>query len=267
MVRVVNVRLDDDVELKCVSPADLAIHENDYCVVSAGKVLQFGRVSRLAEADAETPEMKDWPKVLRRATLQDQSRARENAAYLKMATHSCERKIEEQKLDMQLVSVQHSFDRKLVTISYTAAERVEFGEMVKDLASELQARIEMKQIGVRDAAALVGGMGPCGRSLCCCSWLKEFEAVSVRMAKNQRLSLNPNTISGVCGRLKCCLRYENACYCDLAKNLPRDGAAVTCPEGKAYVIDKNVLAQRVRVRTEDNRIYEFSVDEISRDVR
>ncbi|GAG39857.1 unnamed protein product, partial [marine sediment metagenome] len=155
-----------------------------------------------------------------------------------------------------------SFDRKVVTISYTAEERVEFQDMVAELSGELHARIEMKQIGVRDAAGITGGLGPCGRRLCCDSWLHKFEAVSVRMAKNQRLSLNPNTISGVCGRLKCCLHFENECYSELGRRLPRDGALVKCPEGKGCVVDKNVLAQRVKVRMEDGRVREFDAEHV-----
>jgi cell fate regulator YaaT (PSP1 superfamily) len=199
------------------------------------------------------------PVVVRRATLQDQSRARENAVYLKMAKDMCRRKVEEHKLEMQVVNVRHSFDRKVITIAYTAEQRIQFRELVKELAAEFQARIEMKQIGIRDAAGIVGGMGPCGRQLCCGSWLRNFEAVSVRMAKDQKLSLNPNTISGVCGRLKCCLRFENACYRELSKVLPREGATVSTPEGKGRVIGRNILAQKVKVRLDDEKIREFRV--------
>jgi len=179
-----------------------------------------------------------------------------------MATEACTRKAKEHKLDMQIVGVRLSFDRKVVSISYTANERIQFRDMVGELAGELHARIEMKQIGVRDAARVAGGMGPCGRELCCCSWLQEFAAVSVRMAKNQRLSLNPNTISGVCGRLKCCLRYENECYSDLGRGLPREGMRVECPAGKGRVIDKNILAHRIRIRMDDDRILEFGAEEV-----
>jgi cell fate regulator YaaT (PSP1 superfamily) len=179
-----------------------------------------------------------------------------------MVTDTCKKSVEEKKLALQIIGVRHSFDRKVVTITYTAEERVEFQEFVSVLANELHARIEMKQIGVRDAAGIVGGMGPCGRCLCCSSWLKDFEAVSVRMAKNQRLSLSPNTISGVCGRLKCCLHYENECYSCMSKDLPREGTMVTCPEGRGRVVDQNILAQKVKVRLDDNRVREFDASEV-----
>ncbi len=261
MTRLAQVELDGGRILKCSCPEDLAIHEGDLCVAESGRALEFGRIGSLIEG-ASGEEKRDMPHVIRRATLQDQSHAGENAVYLKMVTDTCCRKAEEHKLDMQIVDVRQSFDRKAVTIAYTADERVQFRDMVRELARELRARIEMKQIGVRDAAGLVGGMGPCGRKLCCSTWLQRFDAVSVRMAKNQRLSLNPNTISGVCGRLKCCLRYENECYSQLCRGLPRDGAKVTCPAGKGYVLDTNILGQRVKVRLEDDRILEFGVDEV-----
>ena len=261
-LRLGHIELDDGSKLQCICPEGLAINEGDRCVAERGNILEFGRLLRVREA-TEEPEMKDVCRVLRRATLQDQSRARENELHLKMATETCTRKAKEHKLDMQIVSVRLSFDRKVVSIAYTSKERIQFRDMVGELASALHARIEMKQIGVRDAARIAGGMGPCGRELCCCSWLQEFAAVSVRMAKNQRLSLNPNTISGVCGRLKCCLRYENECYSELGRGLPREGTRVVCPAGNGRVIDKNILAHRIKIRMDDDRILEFGAEEVT----
>jgi len=261
-MRQATVELRKEEHLKCSIPAELAIRESDFCVVDCRTTQEFGRISQIWDADVNTQDAKDMPRVIRRATLQDHSKAQENALHLKMATDSCHKKVKVLKLQMRIVSVRQSFDRKVLTIAYTSEERIEFRDLVKDLATELNTRIEMKQIGIRDAAGVVGGMGICGRQLCCHSWLHEFEAVSVRMAKTQRLSLNPNTISGMCGRLKCCLRYENDCYADLNASLPRDGAIVSCPGGRGCVVEKNVLAQKVKVRMEDDSIQEFTAVEV-----
>lgn len=262
-MRLASVELDMDIQLRCSSPAELAIHEGDLCVVDCGSMLEFGRITRMWEEDISIQDAKDLPRLLRRATLQDNSRAQENAVYLKMATDTCYQKVEGSKLNMRIISVRHSFDRKLVTIAYTSEERLQFRDLVKDLSTELNAHIELKQIGIRDAAGVVGGMGLCGRKLCCSSWLHEFAAVSVRMAKTQRLSLNPNTISGMCGRLKCCLRYENETYAELGARLPRDGGMVSCQGGRGCVVEKNILAQKVKVRLEDDRIQEYDASEVT----
>ncbi|TFH13151.1 MAG: stage 0 sporulation protein [Lentisphaerales bacterium] len=263
MSREVRVELDDGSVLRCGCSPDLAIHVGDQCVVSAYNVLEFGRVVRMTNSPGPESDEESVSKVLRRATLQDQAKARENALYQKMSADTCVKKLETSGTDVQIISVRHSFDRKVVTIVYTADERIQSRDIINELSTELGARIEMKQIGVRDAAGLLGGVGPCGRTLCCNSWLKQFDTVSVRMAKNQRLSLSPNTISGVCGRLKCCLRYENACYTELARKMPRDGAIVGCPEGKGCVIDKNVLGQKVKLRMDDSRVREYDVGDLT----
>ncbi|MEI6970145.1 MAG: regulatory iron-sulfur-containing complex subunit RicT [bacterium] len=252
-----------DIHLRCSSPAELAIHEGDHCVVDCGATLEFGRIIRIWDEDVSVQDARDLPRLLRRATLQDHSRAKENALYLKMATDTCYEKAEAMKLNMRVISVRHSFDRKVVTIAYTSEERLQFRDLIQVLSGELNARVEMNQIGIRDAAGVVGGMGLCGRQLCCASWLRDFAAVSVRMAKTQRLSLNPNTISGMCGRLKCCLRYENETYAEMGARLPRDGGLVSCPGGRGCVVEKNILAQKVKVRLEDDRIQEFGASEVT----
>lgn len=262
-MRLAMVELDTDIQMRCSSPAELAIHEGDNCVVDCGSTLEFGRITRLWDEEISIQDARDLPRLLRRATLQDNSRAQENAVYLKMASDTCYQKVSDLKLNMRIISVRHSFDRKVVTIAYTSEERVQFRDLLKDLSTDLNARIEMQQIGIRDASGVIGGMGLCGRKLCCCSWLHEFAAVSVRMAKTQRLSLNPNTISGMCGRLKCCLRYENDTYTELSAKLPRDGALVSCPGGRGCVVEKNILAQKLKVRMEDDRILEFDGSEVT----
>ena len=257
MYRTAVIELEDASELKAVSSAELAIHQGDQCVVECGRVPEFGRVIRLTEHQGDLPVRNGAPMVVRRATLHDQSKAKENTVVGHMSAKTVHKRLEETKLPAHLVQVRYSFDRAILHITYTAEDRVDCTGIVKALGSELHVRIEMRQIGVRDAARLVGGMGCCGRQVCCHVWLKEFDAVSVKMAKVQRLALNPATIGGVCGRLKCCLKYEFDCYRRQGERLPRDGARVECPEGKGWVADKDILGQRVKVRLEDGRMLEF----------
>ena len=261
--RLVFVGPDEIPPLECSAAPELAINPGDRCVVEVGPVLEYGPVVRIETREIEDGLWRRLPRVLRRATLQDQARARENVAYLKIVSDSCRTKIRDLKLSMQIVSVRHSFDRKVVTVSYTAEERLQLRDVIKAIGDQFNVRVDFRQIGVRDAAGIIGGVGACGRRLCCSGWLKHFEAVTVRMAKNQHLSPNPNTISGVCGRLKCCLRYEDMCYTELGGKLPRVGTVVASPEGEGCVIDRKVLTGRVKVRLEDNRICEFDADKLT----
>ncbi len=261
MYRIATVEVNVGEEVRCVSPDGLAIHMNDRCVFDTGQVLEIGRIVAVSEGRDGEPDG-GMPKVVRCATLQDQAKARENDLMSKMAMDTCQAKADRLELSMRLVRVRYSFDRKLLTVLFSAEERVDFRELIKQLAAELHARIEMRQIGVRDEAALIGGLGPCGRVQCCCSWLQKFESINVKMAKNQRLSLNPGAISGMCGRLKCCLRYENEQYRDASRGMPRDGALVEGPDGKGCVIDQNTMGRTVRVRLEDDRILDYDVDDI-----
>ncbi len=261
MYRIASVELTPGEEVRCVSPEGLAIHVGDRCILNTSSVLEIGRIVSAVDG-VEGALDESMPKIMRCATLQDQAKARENDLMSKMAMDSCEAKAEKLALVMRLVSVRFSFDRKLLTVLYSAEDRVDFRELVKDLATEQHARIEMRQIGVRDEAGMIGGLGPCGRELCCCSWLKKFESINVKMAKNQRLSLNPGAISGMCGRLKCCLRYENEQYREASRGMPREGAMVEGAEGRGCVIDYNTMGRTVRVRLEDDRILDYNVDDI-----
>ena len=180
----------------------------------------------------------------------------------KMALDACVAKAEKFKLEMRLVRVRYSFDRAVLLVLFAAEERVDFREMVKELTVELRTRIEMKQIGVRDEAAIIGGMGPCGRALCCSKWLRHFAAVNIKAVKTQNMSLNPAAITGMCSRLKCCLRYEYETYKEIGRNIPRLGSTVQCPCGNACVVSKDILKQRVRVRLDDQRVLEYDVSEI-----
>ena len=195
------------------------------------------------------------------------------------ALRICEEKIAKRGLEMKLIDVEYTFDNSKVIFYFTADGRVDFRELVKDLAAAFRMRIELRQIGVRDETKMMGGIGPCGRDLCCHSWLDDFETVSIKMAKVQNLSLNPSKISGICGRLMCCLQYENDTYIALKKGMPDVGEYVTTPEGRAVVDDVNILQSKVKTRLileegEDGKpeklsaeYYLFDKDEITRDNR
>jgi cell fate regulator YaaT (PSP1 superfamily) len=258
--RSVIVHFEDDSLVNAVSPPDLAVHRGDFCVVECSRMSEFGQILQVADHDGPIPPRGTTSTILRRATLQDQAKAKENSVLGKMAAKTVHKRVEELKVPIHIVQVRYSFDRAVLHVTFTSEERVDYLELVKTLAGELRTRIEIKSLGIRDAARLAGGLAVCGRPLCCRVWLKEFEVVSVKMAKTQRLTLNPGTISGMCGRLKCCLKYEFAHYKHASEHLPKDGAPVCCPDGCGRVWDKDVLEQRVKVRLDDGRVLEYPVE-------
>ncbi len=204
-------------------------------------------------------------KVIRIATEDDCCRVEENQQKEAAAFTRCQQKIKEHGLDMKLVSVEYNFDRNKIIFYFTSEERVDFRELVKDLASIFKTRIELRQIGVRDEAKLKGGIGPCGRAFCCSTFLEEFEPVSIRMAKGQNLSLNPTKISGVCGRLMCCLRYEASAYEDAREGMPGPGEAVITPDGDGLVKEINRKKKVVTVKLEESGIVkEYPLEEVDR---
>ena len=261
MARIAHVELEGGPGLLCQCASDLAIHAGDACIVESDGVLDYGRIAKLEEKAGEPAEGRH-AKVLRQATLQDQAKDGENVLRNKMALETCAAKAQKCGLDLRLVRVRYSFDRAVLTVECTAEDTVDARDMVKELAGELRTRVDWRQIGVRDQAAIIGGIGPCGRCLCCCSWLRDFSSVNVKMAKVQKLSLNPASISGNCGRLKCCLRYEYEQYRDLARQLPPIGADVECPGGRGCVVGTDVLRQRAKVRLEDQRLADYELSEI-----
>ena len=189
--------------------------------------------------------------VLRLATAEDEKTLARNRSEEKRAYEICQQKIAEHALDMQLVSAEYAFDGSKILFFFTADERVDFRELVKNLASVFHTRIELRQIGVRDKAKMVGGLGICGRPFCCSSFLDDFQPVSIKMAKTQNLSLNPTKISGTCGRLMCCLKYEQEAYEDLLRTAPKTESFVDTPEGRGTVVEVDLLRQRVKVRKQD----------------
>jgi cell fate regulator YaaT (PSP1 superfamily) len=240
----------------------LALHQGDQCIVECNRILEYGTIVALSQREGDMPGRNGHFVVLRQATLQDQARAKENSVVGHMAAKTVAKRIEAAKLPVHVVQVRYSFDRSVLHVTYTCEDRVEFGEFVRSLASELKTHVEMRQMGARDSARLIGGTGVCGRCLCCSTFLKDFAAVSVKMAKTQRLALNPASIGGACGRLKCCLKYEYDCYRQMDEKLPHDGAQVRCAEGVCRMVDKDILRQKIKVRTQDGRFVEYAGDSV-----
>ncbi len=263
MYQVLSVQSEDGVTVTVHGPSEIAIHEGDVCVVEHNRVLECGRVVHRAEHEGTWASHPSGAVLVRRATINDQAKARENGVVSRMAMKATLKRIDELRLDIHLVYVRYSFDRSILHIAYTCEDRVECGELIKGLAGELRTRIELRQIGVRDAARLIGGMAACGRALCCRVWLRHFDAVSVKMAKVQHIALNPSTIGGMCGRLKCCLRYEFDQYRPGGAATPRDGARGECHEGCGLGADKDVPAEQGRVRPEDGRVLEKAADKVT----
>jgi cell fate regulator YaaT (PSP1 superfamily) len=258
--------LEDGTRVTAEVPPEVAIHKDDQCVVDCDGIAEAGRVLRLGTAKGGAGDRRR-PRVLRCATLQDMARSSENAQHVKMAEKACEEAARQCKVHLKLVRVRYCLDRSLLTVRFTAEENTDVREVIRLVGQNLGVRVDMRQRGVRDDAAIVGGVGTCGRRLCCCSWLAGFEVVNVRMAKAQGVSLNPSSMSGNCGRLKCCLRYEHAQYEELGRDVPRVGWAVETTDGRGVVIGCDVLRQRVRVRLESDRIAEYAAGDVMPDWR
>ncbi|MCM8786639.1 MAG: stage 0 sporulation family protein [Candidatus Omnitrophica bacterium] len=234
------------------------INLNDYVIIEADRGLDYGEVIEITDSDTDSLQTADkessLKSIVRKVTPQDLEQIEQNKRAAKEAFKKCEEKVKEHKLGLKLVDAEYSFDKKKIIFYFTAESRVDFRELVKDLAKIFKIRIEMRQIGVRDEARLFGGIGPCGQVLCCVRFLKNFEAVSMKMAKIQKLSLNTGKISGLCGRLMCCLFYEYQTYKQLSKGLPKEGQNIDTPNGKGKVISVNVLKRMVYVELEDGRV-------------
>ena len=264
-VEVVDIQFRPGQKIYYFDPAGLTLVPGDHVIIDTARGPEYGIVSggnhQIAGSDVVSP----LRSVLRLATAQDEKTMEENRAKERRAHEVCLQKIAEHGLDMQLVSAEYAFDGSKILFFFTADERVDFRELVKNLASIFHTRIELRQIGVRDKAKMVGGLGICGRPFCCASFLDDFQPVSIKMAKTQNLSLNPTKISGTCGRLMCCLKYEQDAYEDLLKNTPKEESFVDTPDGRGVVTEVSLLRQRVKVRMEQDpdTITQFHVDEIA----
>jgi len=248
MATVVGVRFKNAGKLYYFDPGKLWPAAGSFVIVETARGVEYGQViTGVREVDDEliTSPLKQ---VIRIGNEEDARHAKENEAFEKEAYKICQHKIEEHKLDMKLVGVEQTFDNAKILFYFTANGRVDFRSLVKDLASVFHTRIELRQIGVRDEAKMLGGLGPCGRPICCGSFLGDFQPVSIKMAKEQNLSLNPTKISGVCGRLMCCLKFEQDHYEATRKRMPKIGKEVDTPDGFGVVMDINVLKETLTVR-------------------
>lgn len=248
MPNVVGVRFHGTGKAYHFSPGSIQLHRGDAVIVETVQGIDLGIV---ADEMIDIPEeklVKPLKEVVRKANDKDLQRFEENRAKEAEAYKTAQKKINARNLEMQLVDVEYAFDNQKIIFYFTADGRVDFRELVKDLAAIFRTRIELRQIGVRDEARMVGGLGICGRELCCCSFLNDFVPVSIKMAKAQNLSMNPAKISGVCGRLMCCLKYEHDAYEDAHARLPRYGTVVMTEEGQGRVEGVNLLKETVTVR-------------------
>lgn len=266
MLEVVGVRFKKAGKIYYFDPDNIEVGFNDFVVVETARGVEFGHVVVGRKEIEESEIVSPLKKVLRLARNEDFVIHRKNKKKAKDAMKICQEKAEEHKLHMDIIDVEYTFDNNKVIFYFTADGRVDFRELVKDLAAIFKTRIELRQIGVRDEAKMIGGLGPCGRPCCCAQFLGEFEPVSIKMAKEQNLSLNPTKISGLCGRLMCCLKYEQETYEDILKRMPQVGYVAITPQGKGTIIDSYTLLERVKVRvkleddTED--ILQFHISEI-----
>ena len=263
MIEVTGVRFKKAGKIYYFDPDKYTLTLDDYVIVETARGIEYGEVviaNRMVDIDDVVLPLK---KVIRVADEKDHENVLKNGEMATDAMSVCINKINSHQLEMNLVDVEYTFDRNKVIFYFTAEGRIDFRELVKDLAARFKTRIELRQIGVRDEAKMLGGIGPCGRMLCCSTFLGDFEPVSIKMAKDQNLSLNPSKISGLCGRLMCCLKYENDTYEDAKRNLPDVGERVVTQEGAGRVIGLNILEKIIRIELEENsHIAEFSFDEI-----
>ena len=248
MIKVVGVKFKEAGKLYYFSPGSLKVSKGDNVIVETARGLEFGTVTMEETEIKESEIVAPLKNIIRTATEKDRRKHKQNLGKKAEALRLCQEKIDAHKLEMKLIDVEYTFDNSKVVFYFTADGRVDFRELVKYLAAVFRMRIELRQIGVRDEAKMLGGVGNCGRGLCCSTWLADFEPVSIKMAKVQNLSLNPSKISGICGRLMCCLKFENEVYTHLKKGMPSTGERIKTPDGIAVVTDVNILENKIKTR-------------------
>ena len=250
------IRLETGTNFEAYANESMGLKLGDYCIViRKDKILDYGQVSKIIGPLPPEANKLEMSYVDRKATIHDKSKANENIMLAKSAYRTADIQIKKLNLPMKLLTAHYTYDKKLALFVFTAEGRVDFRQLVKDLSQMLNTKIELRQIGVRDETVILGGLGLCGQVLCCKRYLKKFDSMNVRMAKEQDLSLNPTNISGMCNRLKCCLKYEYEGYVELKKNMPRRGACCECSEGAGKIIDRNLLTQTVKVLIEESGKY------------
>lgn len=262
---VIGVRFKRRGKVYYFDPGDHRPEMDEAVIIETSRGTEYGFTATECREVEEEEIVGELKPVIRIATREDEDRFIANRNLARQALMVCEQKVEEHGLDMRLVSSEYTFDNSKLLFYFTSDDRVDFRRLVRDLASVFKTRIELRQIGVRDEARIVGGLGPCGRECCCASFLTEFHPVSINMAKDQGLSLNPESISGVCGRLLCCLRYEQDVYAENLKKLPKVGHRVYTPAGRGVVVSRSTIQALVKVKIggEDGvEFHVFSTDEL-----
>jgi cell fate regulator YaaT (PSP1 superfamily) len=263
---VIGVRFKKAGKIYYFDPGDLSILKDDFVIVETVRGVEYGRAVIARKQVDDHDVVLPLKKVVRIADQKDRMIVDENKQAAQEAYEVCNEKVNEHQLDMKLVDVEYTFDRNKVIFYFTADGRVDFRELVKDLAAIFRTRIELRQIGVRDEAKMLGGIGPCGRMLCCSTFLGDFDPVSIKMAKDQNLSLNPTKISGLCGRLMCCLKYENDEYETAKQQLPDIGEIIVTPQGEGKVVGLNILERVLQVELkEQDQVLEYTLDEINKE--
>ena len=263
MYKVVGVRFKKAGKIYYFDPLEYTLDEGDYVIVETARGIEYGKVTGKVREVGENDVVLPLKKIIRPAQTEDLEKVEENRLEAERAFSTGVEKIIEHALEMKLVDVEYTFDRNKIVFYFTAEGRVDFRNLVKDLASIFRTRIELRQIGVRDEAKMLGGIGPCGRMLCCSTFLGDFEPVSIKMAKDQNLSLNPSKISGLCGRLMCCLKYENDDYEEAKALMPDVGTRVQTPEGPGKVVGLNLLERLLQVSiAEQDLVLEYTLEEI-----
>ena len=257
MIEVIGISFFDSNKIYYFLPDGISLEKDMQVIVETEKGEQFGIVTTSLIKIDHKQLVSPLKNVVRLATLNDEKKHKENIEAATRALRNAEKFVKELKLDMQIISANFTFDKKQLLFNFLSDDRVDFRILAKKLAGIYKTRIELRQIGVRDKAKEVGGQGQCGRNLCCSSFLKDLNSVSINMAKNQNISLTPQKINGVCGRLMCCLSYENDAYCEYKKGLPRSGEVVRTKEGKGKVIDIDIFNRIYKVELEDSKIVEI----------
>ncbi|MCT4508620.1 MAG: stage 0 sporulation family protein [Tepidibacter sp.] len=262
MIKVVGIRFKKAGKIYYFDPLEFDVKKDMNVIVETARGLEYGSIIVGPKEVGEDEIVAPLKPIVRIATEEDTNIYDENQNKAKLAFDICIEKIKEYELDMYLIDSEYTFDRNKLIFYFTAEGRVDFRDLVKGLAAIFKTRIELRQIGVRDEAKTIGGLGPCGKPLCCSTWLGDFQPVSIKMAKDQDLSLNPSKISGICGRLFCCLKYEHNTYSEILEKMPSVGTLVMTPDGKGKITDTNTLAEKVRVEIDKGKKSETNVYEL-----
>lgn len=252
MAKVVGVRFQEAGKMYYFDPEGMVLRKGEQVIVETSRGVECGRIAMESREIDDEELVQPLRPLIRVATQEDLEKVAENRLKEEEAFQICEEKIRQHQLEMRLVEVEYTFDSSKILFYFAADGRVDFRELVKDLAGVFRTRIELRQIGVRDKAKMMGGIGICGRALCCTTYMDSFQPVSIKMAKEQSLSLNPVKISGVCGRLMCCLKYEQEAYQELARYTPRVHSVVMTPAGKGVVVERHLIAQKLSVRLDQD---------------